>query len=140
MKTLSASTSSLLIGIIKHELAAELVLHEVHLSAHHCHQCFAIDDHLKMVFADNFIEFAGFFSIVHGIGKPVASFFGQTDFDADLGRTYELQLMDPSFGSREQRSFVRLRVSKSCECVTMLRNYFLAWATAVFKTFLIIFN
>ena len=85
MKTLSASTSSLLIGIIKHKFAAELVLHEVHLSAHHCHQCFAIDDHLEMVFADNFIEFASFFGIVHGIGKPVASFFSQTDFDADLG-------------------------------------------------------
>jgi hypothetical protein len=92
METLPTTAPPFLIGVVEDKLVSNLIFDKVHGGSHKRHKGFAVDDDLVVVLLDDFIEFARLFHIVHGVGEPVTSFFGESDFDADLLLGYEYYL------------------------------------------------
>lgn len=56
LKTLAAAARSLDVGIVENELAAQLVVDEVHLGAEQGQLGFGVDENARAVLLDHFVE------------------------------------------------------------------------------------
>ena len=74
MEALSAAASTLRVGVVKDELALDLVVYEVHLCADDEHECLLIDDHTDALVLYHFVQLANllFLHVVHHVGVPIA--------------------------------------------------------------------
>ena len=88
MEASAASTSSLLVRIVKNELTAKFIFHIAHLSADQCHDCLAINDHFYSCFFDHFIKLLDLLlsDVVHRVGKTITALLCKTDLKSDLNK------------------------------------------------------
>ena len=88
IEALSTPALALLVGIVEHELAAELVLHKIHLGADEGHNGLVVNHHLDAFRLHHLVELPDLLlpDVVHVVAQARTALLAQAYLDADLDR------------------------------------------------------